>query len=75
MQVEQRGVVDHCFPMNGKRKLIWNSTRRYPIHLEVRPLRPCGGRRVKKLEVTEVRQVAPQRLGNLKDLQKLVVLR
>lgn len=75
VRLYQAQKVDHCILVDGSRKLIYDSAERVPIELTPDALRYCGGPRVPKLEVKEVRELVSQRerCGKRKMHQKEVI--
>ena len=61
MSLFQVGKVDHCILVDEKEKLIFGSVEHVPIDLTERSLRLCGGPRVPRLKVKEVRRLCEKR--------------
>lgn len=57
VRLVERGKVDHVIVVDGRRKLIIDSAARYPLRLERKILKLCGGTSSAKLEVAEVRKI------------------
>ena len=53
------GAVDHYIVVDGVRKLIYDSSKRYSLRLSVDALIHCGGGIVGKLAFAEIRQIHP----------------
>ena len=52
-------VIDHCIVVDGARRLVYDGAEKHAIRLSVDALIHCGGDKVEKLVIAEVRQIHP----------------
>lgn len=60
VQRKQFNVVEHSADVDADRKLILNSSERFPIRLSERLLRSCGESEGKKSKISSVRRTVDQ---------------